>query len=319
MMVMTGMLTVSAYAAQLVPVGEAIGIEVAVDGVLVSELSSVQTDKGTVKPAEQGKIAPGDVITAINGQDIDGLKDFAEYAKNFDDTPVTLTVSRGGKTLTCKVTPALSVEGKYQLGLWLRDTVAGVGTVTYYDPKTREYGALGHGINDAQSGTLIPITGGEIFDAAIVDVVQGKSGAPGELTGSFDRSALCGDVHENSVYGIFGQCTKAPHVNMKPMETAKPGEAKVGEAKILSTVNGVDPKEYTIRIDRIEHRSGEERYQITVTDPALLTRTGGVVCGMSGSPIVQNGKLIGAVTHVLVNEPTRGYGLSIENMMNAAA
>jgi len=309
---------VSAYAVQLIPVGSAVGIEVDVDGALVEELSEVVTEKGSLYPAKKAGIKVGDVITAINGEDIDSLEEFADRAAKLDGTPVTLTVLRQGKTDRCTVTPILSAEGKYQIGLWLRDKVAGIGTVTYYNPKTGEYGALGHGISDPESGTVIPITAGKTYDAAIVDVVQGKVGDPGELTGSFDTRSEFGTVGENTIYGIFGLCRGKPSTQQQMMETASLGEARVGEAEILSTVDGKEPKSYCVRIDKIERRNGEERYQLTITDSELLQRTGGVVCGMSGSPILQNGKLVGAVTHVLVNDPTRGYGIFIENMLDAA-
>lgn len=289
---------VSAYAAHLIPVGSAIGIEVDVDGVLVDRFSEVCTERGTKCPAKEAGIKCGDVITKVNGNRVNSLEEFAKIAKTFDGTTVTVSVLRAGKQIDCKVTPVCSQEGTYQIGLWLRDKVAGVGTVTYYNPETGEYGALGHGINDPESGTLIPITQGKTYDAAIVDVVQGKSGDPGELTGAFDTNAVFGTVGENTVYGIFGRCTGQPMVTQQSIETALPGEATVGEAEILSTVNGTEPKAYSIHIDRISKKNGEERYQITVTDPELLQRTGGVVCGMSGSPIIQDGKLIGAVTHV---------------------
>ena len=314
---MTMSLPVSAAALELIPVGSAVGIEVDVDGTLVEELSEVNTSKGVVQPAKKAGIKEGDVITAVNGKEINSLSDFARCAQAFDGSTVKITVLRQGKTIDCNVTPVLNTEGKYQIGLWLRDKVAGVGTVTYYNPKTGEYGALGHGINDPESGTLIPISDGKTFDASIVDVVHGKVGDPGELTGSFDTHSVFGTVAENSVYGIFGTCKKIPQGQKTVLETTAYGEAKVGPAEILSTVAGAAPRSYTVHIDKVERRNGEERYQLTVTDPALLEKTGGVVCGMSGSPIIQDGKLIGAVTHVLVNDPTRGYGIFIENMLEA--
>ncbi len=307
---------VSALAAQLIPVGCAVGIEVDVDGVLVEKLCEVETADGTVQPAKAAGLKEGDIILAINGEDVEDLEDFSEELREHKGQTVTLTVMREAKTFTCELTPVKSKDGEYRLGLWLRDKVAGIGTVTYYDPKSGEYGALGHGINDPESGTLIPITHGKTFDASVVDVVRGKSGDPGELTGSFDTGAVFGTVAGNTVYGIFGKCGAISCGDV--METAAAGEAKVGEAQILSTVDGSEPQLYDIRIDKIRRGGGEERYQLTVTDPDLLDITGGVVCGMSGSPIIQDGKIIGAVTHVLVNDPTRGYGIYIENMLDAA-
>lgn len=307
---------VSALAAQLIPVGCAVGIEVDVDGVLVEQLRPVETSEGTAEPAKDAGLKEGDIILEVNGEDVDDLEEFTEELREYEGQTLTLTVMREAKTFTCELTPARDKNGEYRLGLWLRDKVAGIGTVTYYDPKSGEYGALGHGINDPESGTLIPITKGKTFDASVVDVVQGKSGDPGELTGSFDTGAVFGTVAGNTVYGIFGSCGRVSGGDV--METAAQGEAKVGKAQILSTVDGSEPQLYDIRIDKIRRSGGEERYQLTVTDPKLLNITGGVVCGMSGSPIIQDGKLVGAVTHVLVNDPTRGYGIFIENMLDAA-
>ena len=308
----------TAFAAQLIPVGSAVGIEATVDGALVEELSTVAVDGGSCCPAGDAGVKAGDVITHVNGSAVHSLEEFAAQAQTFDGSPVALTLQRGAEVLNRTVTPVRGIDGRYQVGLWLRDLVAGVGTVTYYNPKNQEYGALGHGINHSESGAPIPIHEGVTYDAAVVDVVRGQKGDPGELTGSFDSQSPFGTVGANTVYGIFGTCTDAPDSVCGVMETAALGEAHTGAAEILSTVEGSEPRLYDIRIDKVQRKNGEERYQFTVTDPALLEITGGVVCGMSGSPILQDGKLVGAVTHVLVNDPTRGYGIFIENMLEAA-
>ena len=314
---LSGFLSVTALGLELIPVGSAIGIEVDVDGVLVDQLRAVEGPQGEVFPGKAAGIKEGDVIIGINGEDVEDLEDFTEEIGRMDGSPLELTLLREGKQRTVTIQPVLTDNGEYRLGLWLRDRVSGIGTVTYYDPKSGEYGALGHGINDSNTGCPIPIDDGQTYDAAIVDVVPGQSGNPGELTGSFDTGAVFGTVAANTVYGIFGKCSRAP-AGGETMETAAMGEVQVGEAQILSTVNGSAPKLYDIHIDNVRRSGGEERYRITVTDPALLEQTGGVVCGMSGSPIIQDGKLVGAVTHVLVNDPTRGYGIFIENMLDAA-
>ena len=315
---MTAVVPLSALAAQLIPVGSAVGIEVDVDGVLVEKCSEVETSGGKQFPAKAAGIKVGDVIVAINGEEVDDLEDFSEEVGKLDGSPLRVTLLRDGKTVNVTLQPVCSVSGEYRLGLWLRDVVAGIGTVTYYDPVSGDYGALGHGINDPASGALIPITEGRTFDASVVDVVQGKNGDPGELCGSFDTSAAFGTVEGNTVYGIFGKCSGVA-ITGKVLETAASGEVQTGAAQVLSTVSGSKPQLYDIRIDKIRRSGSEERYQLTITDPDLLAITGGVVCGMSGSPIIQNGKLVGAVTHVLVNDPTRGYGIFIENMLEAAS
>ena len=314
---MTAVVPLSALAARLIPVGSAIGIEVDVDGVLVEKCSEVETADGKVYPAKAAGIKAGDVIVGVRGEEVDDLEDFSEEIGRLDGSPVPMTLLREGKTLRVTLQPACSVGGEYRMGLWLRDVVAGIGTVTYYDPVSGAYGALGHGINDPASGALIPIADGRTYGASVVDVVQGKSGDPGELCGSFDTGSAVGTVDANTVYGIFGQLDSGS-VSGNVMETAEAGEVQTGAAQILSTVSGTEPQLYDVRIDKIRRNGIEERYQLTITDPDLLEITGGVVCGMSGSPIIQDGKLVGAVTHVLVNDPTRGYGIFIENMLEAA-
>ena len=215
------------------------------------------------------------------------------------------------------MTPALSRDGTVQLGLWLRDGVSGIGTVTYYDPETGRFGALGHGINDLNSGSLMTFTGGSITDAEIVDVVRGASGSPGELCGQPDKSCVLGNLERNTGSGIFGTAELECETEAIPIATAE--EVRLGPATILTTVDGGGVEEYSIEISRIYRQPEDHRFLLlTVTDPRLLERTGGIVQGMSGSPILQNGKLVGAVTHVLLSDSSRGYGIGIEDMLDAA-
>ena len=309
---------VSAFATDLVPVGKAVGISVTIDGAMVAGISEVETENGKVSPAGQAGVLPGDIIVKLGAVPIHSLVEFSNEAKALDGSPVTITVEREGKQCQYTVHPGLSAEGRYQLGLWLRDGITGIGTVTYYDPETGAYGALGHGINDVDTGALIPVSEGQIYDASVAGVVKGKAGAPGELTGIFDGNGTCGTVEGNTVYGIFGVMDEAP-ADCATLPCGEYGEVCTGPATILSTVNGETVEEYDICIDRLYREKGEERFLITVTDEDLLNATGGIVQGMSGSPIIQNGKLVGAVTHVLTNDPCRGYGLCIQSMLDAAA
>jgi len=316
--VMTGMTAVAAYGTELMPVGQAVGINVTIDGAMVAGVSEVETSNGKVSPAAQAGVLPGDIIVRLGPAAIHSLSDFSEAAKGLDGHPVSLTVLREEKQRQFTVTPVLSAEGRYQLGLWLRDGITGIGTVTYYDPETGVYGALGHGINDVDTGHLIPVSEGEIYHAAVVGVVKGQCGTPGELTGSFDTHSVCGAVGGNTVFGIFGVYEGTPDACGDCLTCGEYGEAQPGKATIRANVSGTEVQEFDITIDRVYRENGEERFLITVTDPLLLDKTGGIVQGMSGSPILQNGKLVGAVTHVLTNDPSKGYGLGIQSMLDAA-
>ena len=201
-----------------------------------------------------------------------------------------------------------------RLGLWLRDGVTGVGTVTFYDPASGVYGALGHGITDTDTGVLLPLGEGSVSKAAVTGVTKGESGKPGQLDGSSDISSSCGSILMNTEYGIFG-IMQSGSVEGDPIEC---GTIKTGPAAILTTISGDTAKEYSIEVNRVYHDTDGDRVMITVTDKALLAATGGIVQGMSGSPIIQGGNLVGAVTHVFVNDPTHGYGLSIQDMIATA-
>ena len=284
---------VSAQAASLVPLGRAVGIQMTTAGMLVADLAEVDTPGGKATPAKDAGLLPGDVICRIDGRDIASSADFLAAMDAAGDT-MSVTVLRRGAEVTATVTPAVTADGTRQLGLWLRDGVTGVGTLTYYDPATGRYGALGHGISDEASGVLMPLRDGSVLSAVIADARPGGHGTAGELVGSFDPGDRIGGIERNCLFGIFG-------------------------ATILSTVAGEDVRAYTVDISRVYHDGGCTRFLITVTDPDLLAATGGIVQGMSGSPILQDGKLIGAVTHVLLADPAKGYGVSIDDMLAASA
>lgn len=308
-------LPVAAQARELIPMGQAVGIQMTTQGMLVAGLADVETPQGTVSPARDAGFCAGDVICAIDGRKIETSDDFLTALAQAGEQ-LTVTVLRGGTETALTVTPAVTADGAVQLGLWLRDGVSGVGTVTYCDPATGAYGALGHGITDEDSGVLMPLRTGSIMRAEIADTKRGEAGAPGELIGSFDPGQTIGDISGNCVFGIFGTMAETPEGT--PVETASDDAVKTGPAVVRSTVAGDTAVDYAVEISRIYRENGCTRYLLTVTDPALLEATGGIVQGMSGSPILQDGKLIGAVTHVLLNDPTKGYGLSIDSMLRAA-
>lgn len=299
---------------ELVPVGRTVGIEASTDGLLVVSLSEVETAEGKVSPAAEGGIQPGDMIVRLGNCEVSTSEDFAKAAACLDGSPVAVQLMRGGELIQYTVTPALSVEdGCWRLGLWLRDGIAGIGTVTFYDPETGLFGALGHSINDADTGVLLPLGEGFITTATVSDVLKGEKGRAGELHGAFDTGSRLGCVQQNTPSGIFGTTDCGFAGTAVPV--AADEEIENGPATILANVAGSEVREYSVEISRAQ--SGG-RLMVTVTDPALLAATGGIVQGMSGSPILQNGKLCGAVTHVLISDPTRGYGITISSMLSAA-
>ena len=302
-----------ALAEDLVPVGRAVGIEAETAGVLVASLSKVRTPSGEASPAADAGVLPGDVITRVGGEEVRGAEDFRRALGELDGGSVELTVVRDEKTVQLSVDPVQDADGVWRLGLWLRANVSGIGTVTYYDPSTGEYGALGHSINDADTGVMIPIGEGNISEASVDSVVRGERGKAGELHGSYDAGSSIGTVDANTPRGIFGSSSSG--FDGEPLPVAEPGEIEDGPATILANVSGHEVGEYAVEIERAD--SNGEKLLVTVTDPALLELTGGIVQGMSGSPIIQNGKLVGAVTHVLVSDPARGYGVTLRSMREA--
>lgn len=303
----------------LIPVGQAVGIEITLAGVLVAGVGEVETAAGPASPAREAGLRPGDVITAVDGAAVNSAAELAEAVMDRGADPAELTVTRNGRPMSVAVTPVPEADGSPRLGLWLRDGVTGIGTVTYIDPETGAFGALGHGVNDAQSGALLPVEGGSLCRAQIVDVRPGAAGDPGELSGSFSAADAVGTIRENTDHGVFGVVDGRFSALREALPVADPAEVVPGPATILACVSGGEVREYRVEIARSGALSGAGRdLTVHVTDPELLALTGGIVQGMSGSPILQNGKLVGAVTHVLTGDPTRGYGIYAENMLAAA-
>lgn len=311
-LMLSAVLTVPAFAEELIVGGQAVGIQISTEGVLVAGLSEVETDEGNVSPAENAGIKQGDIIVKIDGEEVYDASSVIEAVANAGDGPITLNVQRGDKSLEMEMHPVRNQEGKIMLGLWLRDGLSGIGTITFCDPDSGTFGALGHSVNDSESGQL-PVRDGSITQAQVVSVKPGAAGDPGELNGAADLSRVLGSVEKNTDVGIFGRLYSK--LDGQLMET---GEITAGPASIVSTVNGSERRQFSVEINRVYRDAYGTHAMLTVTDAELLSITGGIVQGMSGSPIIQNGKLVGAVTHVFVNDPTRGYGIYIENMLDAA-
>ena len=301
---------------QLVPMGDAVGIYVQMQGVMVVDAVKFDSGEGQSSPAREAGILPGDVIINIAGRAVESAEDVYEAAEALDGSPVELTLRRCGQEKRVSLTPHYNGE-KYELGLWLRDSMAGLGTLTYYDPDSGGFGALGHCISDIDTGVTMPIRSGKVLSAAINGVMKGGDGEPGQLQGGIDADNSIGWVEENTESGIFGGLSDPSAAEgRQAMPIARDSEIKTGPATILSTVSGRKPESFDIEICRLH--SGGRGMTVKVTDERLLEMTGGIVQGMSGSPIIQGGKLVGAVTHVLINDSAKGYGLSIEGMLGAA-
>ena len=304
----------------LMPGGAAVGVALATQGVLVVGVSDVAGRS----PAQAAGLRAGDLIRTVDGRAVDTSEALTALIAASGGKQMRVTFQRDGREGTALLTPVLDgAAGKYRMGAWVRDSTAGVGTLSYYDPASGVYGALGHAINDADTGRLLPVREGALLEADIVDVKKGLRGAPGELRGDFlKRRVILGNIEENTVLGIYGRLD-APYVNPLYPEGLPIGYQETvrrGPAEILSTLDGTGVKRYSVEIEQVTRQlsPGQKSMVLRVTDPALLEKTGGIVQGMSGSPIIQNGRIIGAVTHVFVDDPTHGYGLFIEWMLETA-
>ncbi len=302
----------AAVPTELVPVGAAVGIRMQTDGIVVTGF-----DEGA--PARTAGLKTGDVIRAVNGTAVTAASELAQVVRESGGRSLTITALRKGKSVEVSVTPA-ALGGDYRMGIYIRDAIAGIGTVTFYDPQTGLYGALGHGISDGTAAQLLPLASGSLMRADVVGVNRGQRGSPGQLQGAFNPDEGVGTVERNTVAGIFGYLDQEL-TELDAVPVASHEEVTTGPATIRCMVKGSEIREYDVEITKIYPVSADtgRNLMLTVTDPALLEATGGIVQGMSGSPILQNGKLIGAVTHVLVNQPDTGYGIFIENMLDAAA
>lgn len=303
-------------AESLIPVGHTIGIKLFAEGVVVIGLAEVETAQGTAAPAAECGLRVGDVIEEANGTEVASSEQFAAMLQT--GGTVDLSVSREGESLTLSARPVLGEDGTYRLGAWIRDSMAGIGTVTFYDPASGTFGALGHGVTDSDTGLLLPLGDGAVMDASVKAVKRGGVGDPGELKGDFDLTEDMGVLYANTERGVFGTMDGCELTDSDPVPVAQPGEVHAGAAVILSNVKGDAVEAYDIEITRVLGGADTQNLLLQVTDQRLIDATGGIVQGMSGSPILQDGKLVGAVTHVMINDPQKGYGILIENMLDAA-
>ena len=271
-------------------------------------------DNKKYKPYESSGIEEGDKIIKANDVQINTTNDLIETVNKSKGKEVKLEYIHDEETKECSILPVKQENNEYKLGLWVRDSAAGVGTITFYEPETKTFGALGHGISDIDTGELIDISSGEFVTTNILDITKGENGEPGKIQGSIEKQEKLGTISKNTRFGIYGVVNNLSSLNIdksKEMEVATRNEIKKGKATILCNLDNIISKEYEIEIEEIykDNNYDNKSMKIKVTDKELLEKTGGIIQGMSGSPIIQNGKFIGAITHVLVNSPEEGYGV----------
>lgn len=295
----------------LVPSGAPFGVKMLMDGVMVVGFGEVASGHGHCCPAAEAGLEVGDIILEADHMQLRSTDDLRRAAA--DGQALDLTVLRGSQRQELTLTPAYSITARCcQTGLWVRDSAAGIGTLTYYEPYSGAFGGLGHPICDPDTGERIPLACGEANAVTISGVIPGQPGVPGQLQGYFSADTPIGTLSCNAGTGIFGTLSDIP--DGQPVPMALQQEVTEGDALILTTIDQNGPQAYTARICSLDYRSTTQNMTVRVTDKRLLEHSGGIVQGMSGSPILQNGKLVGAVTHVFVSDPSQGYGIFAENM-----
>ncbi len=301
---------------ELYPGGMPFGAKIVSNGLTVVKFSSTQ-GKDTSSAYKAG-IRQGDLITKINGKCINTIDEFVKQIDNCGGKELTITILRDNKEMNFSVTPKYSSDdGKYKTGIWVKDSTSGIGTVTFICPDTQGFGGLGHAICDSSTGKPVNMTNGTVMNVAINGVVKGQVGVAGELKGCFLNKKI-GTLTKNTDCGVFGLLSSTNSENVAPMKLCTKENVKEGKAYIICTLDKDGPKKYDIEIYSIDSsNSPTKNFRIRVTDRELIEKAGGIVQGMSGSPIIQDGRLVGAVTHVLINDPTQGYGIFIENMLDA--
>ena len=301
---------------ELIPGGIPFGVKFTTDGVLIVGFCDIATPGGPQNPARAAGLKIKDVLTHVGDLPITSAEDLTNKLAASGGAALTVRYTRGGKEGTTTLTPIPDAKGDYKTGLYVRDSGAGIGTVTFFVPSNGAFAGLGHGICDVDTGELMPLHRGNVSDVTISGINRGVAGSPGELRGYFG-TGKCGTLLGNTACGVYGLYRTLPEGlprDAYPIATRQ--EVKEGEATILCTLSSNERKSYDIRITGIDRDAkGAKCFTVQVTDPALIEETGGIVQGMSGSPIIQNGKLVGAVTHVLINNPAAGYGIFVENML----
>lgn len=301
---------------EVIPVGKIIGLKLYTNGVLIvgmSEIENVNHQKE--RPYENLNIQEGDTILKVNDLEIQTIENLQKEINKSDGKNIDLTILKEDGTIeTSNIKPVKVSNTEYKLGLWVKDAATGVGTLTYYEPNSKSFAALGHGITDSDTDKMIDIDSGNIVTSKIVSIQKGEQGKPGEIRGSIINQPTIGKVYKNTEFGIYGELTNLSNIKFNysnKLKVALRDEIQEGNAKVLCSVDGNEAEEYDIKIEKIYKDNNEDNKSmlIEVTDKNLINKTGGIIRGLSGAPIIQNGKFIGAITNVLVNSPTKGYAI----------
>ena len=306
---------------RVVPLGDLVGLKLYTKGVLVVGISEIKgEDNKTYKPYEEAGIEQGDSIIKINDEKIESTEDLLECVSKTNGKTMNVTYIKGGEEVEKTITPVKTSKNTYKLGIWVRDAGAGVGTLSFYDETSNTIASLGHGIQDVDTEEMLEISSGEFVTAEIVNIKKGEENNPGRIEGTIEDSKNLGTVYSNTRFGVYGKINNKNELNIdtsKAIKVALRNEIKEGDAKIICTLEDGKKEEYNVRIQKIFKNNNENNKSmiVKVTDERLLEKTGGIIQGMSGSPIIQNGKMIGALTHVLVSDPTMGYGVFADLML----
>lgn len=306
---------------KVIPLGNLAGIKLYTQGVLVVGMSQIEGEDNKIyKPYEEAGIEQGDSIIKINDETIDSTEELLECVSKCKGKTVNITYLKDGKEVNSSITPVKTSKNTYKLGLWVRDAAAGVGTLTFYDEATNSIASLGHGIQDVDTGEKVDISSGEFVTTEIINIQKGEKENPGRIEGSIEDSTEIGGIYSNTRFGVYGYITNKEAVKLYESEAIEVGlrnEIEEGDATIVCTLEDGKKEEYKVSIQKIFKNNNENNKSmiVKITDERLLEKTGGIIQGMSGSPIIQNGKLIGALTHVLVSDPTTGYGVFADLML----
>lgn len=305
-------------ATKVIPLGTPFGTKIYASGAMVISVTDIITPSGVKSPGKKAGIRKGDVIMEIGGQKVSNNQELEKIISASNGQELKLILTRKGQKVETNLTPIKPLnDDAFRAGIWVRDSSVGIGTLTFYNPKNNSFAGLGHGICDTDTGEIIPVGQGEIIEAAITDITKGLSGRPGELQGTLTTEKSMGKVCTNGATGLYGILNKKiEKADESLVKIAPKQDVKKGAAKILTTINGKQPRYYDINIDDVNYNVNlpTKNLKISITDKDLLEKTGGIVQGMSGSPIIQNDALVGAITHVLINNPTKGYGIFAEQM-----
>ncbi len=301
----------------LIPLGEIFGIKLYTDGIIVTALSDIYSDGQYVSPAEEAGIKAGDYITHINGEKVRDNSHFTEILAKYMPNEVKVTVNRNGEIMEFNLQPIFDSTA-YRCGMWIRDSAAGIGTLTYVDPTTGNFAGLGHGICDPDTGSIMSLKDGNPSPITISSVEKAASGSPGKINGFFSNDSSLGILTDNNDTGIFGVLNEIPQAEKIPV--ADKDEIETGEAEILSTVSNDGAQSFNVVIESIPNPDEQiKNLVVKITDERLMAITGGIIQGMSGTPIIKDGEFVGAISHVFIDDPTRGYGIFIHNMLESAS